>query len=418
MTTGVRAANTAAESAATEVPDAGSLADELAAHLVSTVPRFTTCSDNVLRGEVTALTRVCVRWWLRHTRDDVVTDCGDLVRAAAGRWARHGIEIDVVLHAVHAGYQTALDWLNTRTGAAEPGGAVETDTKAIELLDLITTAVSKAYIGEVRASAAEHRTAVHTLASALLGGHATAQVARECGIAIAEEYFVLAVHLPPSRNEEHPHLGAQVNARHALRRVQAALADLLGNQAPAVLSVAGGTVLIPQKACADPDLDAMVERLSTLAAVPITAAVVLARTAAVPSAAEQAHELLDTAIRLGYGPGVHRFADLALHYQLTRPGAARDVLGAVLAPLDGHPELMETLRVFVATQLDRRRTARQLFVHPNTVDYRLKRIGQLTGHDMSMTRGMWYLRSALIARASGNAECSAHHPLHGGRRPA
>ncbi|PPJ24859.1 helix-turn-helix domain-containing protein, partial [Nocardia nova] len=36
--------------------------------------------------------------------------------------------------------------------------------------------------------------------------------------------------------------------------------------------------------------------------------------------------------------------------------------------------------------------------HTNTVDYRLKRIAQLTHLDPTQPSGLWYLRSAPIAR--------------------
>ena len=54
-------------------------------------------------------------------------------------------------------------------------------------------------------------------------------------------------------------------------------------------------------------------------------------------------------------------------------------------------------------QFNRRRTARDLHVHTNTVDYRLRRIRDLTGHDPSLPSGRWYLEAALIARAAGPA---------------
>ncbi|NEW36894.1 PucR family transcriptional regulator, partial [Nocardia cyriacigeorgica] len=60
------------------------------------------------------------------------------------------------------------------------------------------------------------------------------------------------------------------------------------------------------------------------------------------------------------------------------------------------------------------RTARILHVHPNTVDYRLRRIGRLTGLDLSPTEGLWYLRSALVARVSGDRQNTAL----GDRQPA
>ena len=63
----------------------------------------------------------------------------------------------------------------------------------------------------------------------------------------------------------------------------------------------------------------------------------------VPAAAKQAHELLDLARLLGRPVGTYGMHDLALEYQLTRPGPARQYLARVLDPLDDSPELVETL---------------------------------------------------------------------------
>ncbi|PSK32159.1 PucR family transcriptional regulator, partial [Nocardia seriolae] len=101
---------------------------------------------------------------------------------------------------------------------------------------------------------------------------------------------------------------------------------------------------------------------------------------------------------LGLVRGLFRFDELALEYQLTRPGPGRDHLGSLLDPLDEHAELLETLQSHISNNLNRQRTARMLHVHTNTVDYRLKRIGQLTGFDPTQASGLWYLRSALVAR--------------------
>ncbi|MBO0853766.1 MAG: helix-turn-helix domain-containing protein, partial [Nocardia sp.] len=64
--------------------------------------------------------------------------------------------------------------------------------------------------------------------------------------------------------------------------------------------------------------------------------------------------------------------------------------------------LLRTLRVFFQTDMNRKRTARLLHIHPNTIDYRLRRIGRLTGIDLSGSQGLWYLRCALVARAGGD----------------
>lgn len=53
-------------------------------------------------------------------------------------------------------------------------------------------------------------------------------------------------------------------------------------------------------------------------------------------------------------------ADLALEYQLTRPGEGRAHLLDLLAPLAGTPDLLETLDVYVGHDANRRLTARDL----------------------------------------------------------
>ncbi|MFD0566346.1 helix-turn-helix domain-containing protein [Kitasatospora saccharophila] len=76
-------------------------------------------------------------------------------------------------------------------------------------------------------------------------------------------------------------------------------------------------------------------------------------------------------------------------------------------PLAARPELLDTLRTFLTCGLDRRRTAATLQVHPNTVDYRLRRTADLTGLDAVRGPDLLTLRAALAAhemRAQGLGE--------------
>jgi hypothetical protein len=73
-------------------------------------------------------------------------------------------------------------------------------------------------------------------------------------------------------------------------------------------------------------------------------------------------------------------------------------LAAKLAPLAEHPELVETLAVFLDADLDRSVTAHRLYVHRRTLTQRLQRIRELTGHDPRSTRGVQVLALALAAR--------------------
>ncbi|MBF6335352.1 helix-turn-helix domain-containing protein [Nocardia abscessus] len=396
------------------VPDVHRLAREVVAHIVDSAAPCRTLPGGAAGADVAEVVRACMQWAIQRLDGQAVPDRIDCLQAAAAGWAREGIPIDTVLHAVHAGFKFGLDLLFGDRGSRHVDIATGAAT-VLELLNLLTATVGKAYVREYKAVAAEHHTAVHTLTSALLGGHATSAMARECGIPLADEYFVLALAVPAHPDEGRPGLDSQVVARRKLRRLQAALAVQFGDRALSLLSIDGGTILIPRTRPAAPDLDEVVETLSAAARVPVTATVVSAGPDEVSTAAVQAHELLDTVQQLGRGPGLYRFAELALHYQLTRPGAGRDRLRTHLAPLMNHPELLETLRTHLDTGMHRLRTARQLHVHPNTVDYRLRRIAQLTSLDPADGRGVWYLRSALIA---SSAHGDPSEIPAGTRRPA
>ena len=57
---------------------------------------------------------------------------------------------------------------------------------------------------------------------------------------------------------------------------------------------------------------------------------------------------------------------------------------------------METLRAYLDSDLDVARTADALYVHPNTVRYRLRRVSELTGYSPTVPRDALALRLALI----------------------
>jgi DNA-binding PucR family transcriptional regulator len=75
-----------------------------------------------------------------------------------------------------------------------------------------------------------------------------------------------------------------------------------------------------------------------------------------------------------------------------------------LGPLQDYAEhrstdLLETLEVFMRIGLDRRSAADELHVHPNTLDYRLRRIEELTGFELSRPDDVAVLALALKHRA-------------------
>ncbi|WP_067814783.1 PucR family transcriptional regulator [Nocardia inohanensis] len=382
----------------TPLQDVRAVSRQLVGHFVDKVIPCRTLPGDLIAGDVTTVTRVCLELAVSMLDGgDIPEKTGKLADAAAG-WAREGVPIDIVLHSIHEGFQVGLDRVVSTATVRDYDSIVDGAKLVVSMLDTISATVARAYVREHKAVVGEHHTAVHTLTSALLGGKSTSTMARECGIDIAAEYAVLALAIPQHPDERHPMLDGKVVARRKLRRVQAELATRCGESALALLSVDGGTVLVPTAVVSDERLGSLVTQLSAAAHVPVTAAAVLATPAEVPDAADRAHELLDMVQRLECVPGLYRFTDMALEYQLTRPGPGRETLGSLLEPLADHPELLETLQCHIGNNLNRQRTARLMHIHANTVDYRLKKISQLTGLDPTATMGLWQLRSALIAR--------------------
>jgi hypothetical protein len=224
----------------------------------------------------------------------------------------------------------------------------------------------------------------------LLRGEHAGPLARYSGVAISIRYHLIALGIP-----------GPVDGRSAAiaSRLEAAVTRRCGPRALALLGVEGGTVLIPEGLVAEDDLGELIRDLETSIGRAVVAVAVTAAASDIADAGCQAHDFLDAATATRVEPGLYRLSDLSLHFQLTRPGPARDVLSALLSPLDSYPELVHTLATHLANDTDRRRTASELHVHANTVDYRLKRIHQITGCDPFTVTGLWRLRSALIVRS-------------------
>lgn len=113
------------------------------------------------------------------------------------------------------------------------------------------------------------------------------------------------------------------------------------------------------------------------------------------------------------GPGVARFDDDPLAMVVAAaPAEAGHLVEVVLRPLLDLPaaeraRLLETLEHWFATSGSARDVAGRLFVHPNTVRYRLRRIEELTGRSLSDPRAAAHIGAALLAvRSSGTGRLS------------
>ncbi|PPJ34799.1 transcriptional regulator, partial [Nocardia nova] len=207
--------------------DVWSLSRHMVGHFVENVAPCGTLPGDAIHGDITTITRTCLELAISLLDGHDIPEKTERLKDAAAAWAREGVPIDTIHHAIHEGFKIGFDLIvtnattktntNNHSGSSS-GSASSSDSSGgeptltlthtdytnllqgakllVEILDTMTTAVSHAYVRELRAVVSEHHNAVHTLTSALLSGHPTSTMARECGIEIADNYHILALHIP------------------------------------------------------------------------------------------------------------------------------------------------------------------------------------------------------------------------------
>jgi PucR-like helix-turn-helix protein len=318
-------------------------------------------------------------------------------RDSAAQRAEEGVPLDAILSAYLIGVE--MGW-NEMAAGATPADLPDLQEALARLMSFqrrLVAEVTAAYLETRQVLDVQQHHDRHSLMTALLAG----EPAYPAGARPAPLYVVMTLTLGPHPDESGPGPRTTVAARRKIRRVQSTFDGFAGEPALTALDGSGGTALLPVRARpAWDDLCALVVHAARAADVPVTAAAAVVEPAGVPAAAEQNAEIVELVARTGRPPGLYRLADVLLDYQLSRPGEALTALARLLAPLEPKPELLQTLETYLRHDLDRRRTATVLHIHPNTVDYRLRRITRLIGLSPARAADLPRINAALIARRS------------------
>ncbi|WP_448624119.1 PucR family transcriptional regulator [Geodermatophilus sp. URMC 64] len=187
-----------------------------------------------------------------------------------------------------------------------------------------------------------------------------------------------------------------VDAHSVVRRVARSLRSevLVGVHADQLVVVLGG----------HDDLEAVAERLSDeFGPGPVVTGPVVD---GLSRAAESAAAALAGLHAAPAWPGAPRpvsadalLAERALDGDPLARGALNERIAAPLQAAGG--EVLETVRAVLAGGGNLEASARALFVHPNTVRYRLRRAAELTGLSATDPRGSWTLQVALALAQLG-----------------
>jgi hypothetical protein len=372
--------------------------------LVDEVPFYRLLPAEQIDGEVTDVVERSLRLLAtvvrerREARDDELA----FQRDSAARRAEEDVPLHAVLSAYHLGM--TMCWAEI-SAAAQPDDLADVQAAlalVLRLLQQVTAAVSAAYVDVRHVIDGQTHSGRRSLLGALATGApaaAVAAVAQEAGVRLSPRYVATALVVASHPDDAAGGAAAKVTARRRIRRLQAALDRFAGEPVLTALEPGGGTVLLPlRNDVAWPELHALVALLMREAGTGVTAACCVAAPPQVPDALRRAGEIADLVTASGRPPGLYRLADVLLEYQLSRPSAAHPELAALLDPLAARTDLLMTLEEYLRSGLSRRRTAALLHVHPNTVDYRIRRVAQLTGLNPARPADLQHLSAALVAR--------------------
>ncbi|WP_326946468.1 helix-turn-helix domain-containing protein [Amycolatopsis sp. NBC_01307] len=367
--------------------------------LVARLTAYRLMPGEELAGDISRVIEQNLRSFVGVLRSKTLPTAAEVafLRESAARRAEEGIPIEVVLTAYHVGIQVTWD---TTTADARPedlADVMAVNALLLRYLELVTPAVAAGYLAQQQSISGDEYSARQSLLAALLGGEPAQAAADQAGLRLPPSYLVVAFGFGAHPDETSADVDPLVAARRKLRRLRAELERQVREPMLTSLTTDGGLALLPERD--RPWLDGVVREMARAAAVPVTAGVVVTEPDGVAAAAPCARRILAVARTFGRAPGVYRLDDVVLEYQLSCPSEARDRLAEMLEPLADKADLLDTLRAYLRLG-DRRTTAAQLHVHPNTVDYRLRRVQALTGLDPTSTADVTLLGAAVVARAA------------------
>jgi hypothetical protein len=389
---------------------AAALAPAVLHRIVEELPAYAQLPPEELRGDITRIIERTIRAFIHmlRTGEPPPPALLDALREDVAQRAEEGLPPEAVVSAHHLGMRVA--WDHFATDAAEGDLAAVVDLGRIQLryLEDVTAAVCAAYVRERELAFGEQRAARHRLLDALLNGEPAADPAARAGVLLPPCYAVLGLAVGPHPDEHRDTVDRAVAARRKLRRLRAELQRSARGQVLSRLTPSGGLVLLPGGSADWAEVTRVIAAAGHAAGAAVTAGAAFAAPAGVGAAAEVAARISEVARAAAHPPGVYRLEDIALEYQLSRPGPARDILATLLDPLLDTPELMLTLRTHLREGSQRQHTAKCLHIHPNTVDYRLHKISELTGLNPGDPADTPRVRAALIARDAAHHDQDGH----------
>lgn len=333
------------------------------------------------------------------------------VRAAATRRARAGFALEDYLNAFRVGQQAFWEAVVECAGATSlgPAAALTLAGPLMRYCDFASTHAAHAYVEYQQYMVADADRQRRDLLEHLLAGEMPTRgpllaAAQAHGIAADSRMLVAAaVAMDAGADEDAPHVGSAAIACAGLHDAKT-LVVVRQTEIAAVLVIGADA-----DACRLCDrVDALQDRLrSEGIALAMGVSTVAEGVGELPRAYQEAHVALSSVGAEGGVealPRLSAFDYLALHADETARRLVDPQLRAFLdEDRDRGQVLTQTIRAVVEADLNLRVAAERLQVHPNTAQYRLRRIEERTGRN---PRRMADLLDLLVAIALDDARAA------------
>jgi len=385
-------------------PHLPELAAELLDAALNTAPAMArTIPDGHFYEEVATVIASSVSGFLQAIAEErplTTAEIAELAGPVTERHAEDGIPLATLMVALHGGVEHLLNIVASLTTPDDVDDLVAFTLRLIDLLKLTTVVIAETYADTVQSLYSAEFEANQNICKALLRGDAVDDAVAGAKVSLADSYQVVALQV--GSGAQPTNTGEVLVARRRARWARRVLDDLVGWTVLHTFDGCRGIVLVPNSGEHDgtvPSVEELVHAIQDRLKADIYAGTCRAEErAAIPTAADDSRALAELAQRLAKPPGVYATENLLLEFQLTRPSQVRDQILAKLTPLEAQPHLMEALTTHIKHGVDRKLAAAELFVHPNTLSYRLRRIGELTGIDPTTPDGSRLFAAALTIR--------------------
>lgn len=285
-------------------------------------------------------------------------------RASARERASEGMPLEDLLHAYRLGGRLGWRALADAAGPEEQPLLVDAAEQVMRYVDEVSAAVAQAYLDERQQLVSEEERSARDLFEAIIRDQnldgRLLRLAERRGFTLSDRYHPFVTRSPGSGGRHHADLAAVLRREGTLALTEGdRIAGLLTPEERQRARLPG-TIGVIGEATLPSDLPAALDEVRMLAEL------------------AERRELSGTIDATSFP------LELLL---LAAPRHAQRITESILSPLsdlDGGRggELRTTLEAFVEQDLDRRRTAEVLHIHPNTLDYRLRRVRELTGLDL------------------------------------